>query len=471
LNLEPETMLYDNLAQSYDALISWPQRLRREKPFLTRAFKQFRVRRILDTACGTGMHAIAFHDWGYHVVGADISAGMIEKARENAGDRKIEFIQAGFTETEKIGGVFDAVTCLGNSLPHVLSDDELDASLAAMLDCLLPGGVLIIHNNNYDRILGRRERFMPLAQGKRDGREHLFLRFFDFDDELLTFNIVTLAKESGEWRMSADSSTHRALTRDLLVGRLEKAGFEAVEVFGSFAGEPFEKLDSDNLVIVAQKPHDSVSRPAPEPVAAIDRIPICENGEPLVDAASVPGIEVKDPPAFGRKTVIEMLKKAQSMLPEGHHLKLKIIYRSLDRQRELYEGFYERLTKDHPDWPASRIRRELNKYLAPPDAKHPPGHSTGGAVDATIVGPDGEELDMISTIDPDLPPMATLPTYSREITTSAAKNRRMLLDVMLAAGFSNFPGEWWHYSYGESAWAVRTGAPCALYGAANPVEQ
>ena len=109
----------------------------------------------------------------------------------------------------------------------------------------------------------------------------------------------------------------------------------------------------------------------------------------------------------------------------------------------------------------------MNKYLAPPDAKHPPGHSTGGAVDVTIVGPDGEELDMSSTIKPDLPPMATLPTYSREITTSAAKNRRMLLDVMLAAGFSNFPGEWWHYSYGDSAWAVRTGAPCAIYGAAD----
>jgi len=392
---------------------------------------------------------------------------MIEKARENAGDRNIEFIQAGFTDTEKIGGVFDAVTCLGNSLPHVLSDAELDASLRAMFDCLLPGGVLIIHGNNYDRILGRRERFMPLAQGKRGGREHLFLRFFDFDDELLTFNVVTLAKESGEWRMSADSSTHRALTRDLLVGRLEKIGFVNLQVFGSFAGEPFEKLDSDNLIIVACKPHDSISRPVPEPVAAIDRIPICENGEPLVDAALVPGIEIKDPPALGRKTVIEMVGKAQSMLPEGHHLKVKIIYRSLDRQRELYEGFYERLKKDHRDWPASRIRRELNKYLAPPDAKHPPGHSTGGAVDVTIVGPDGEELDMSSTVNPDLHPMATLPTYSREITPRAAKNRRMLLDIMLAVGFSNFPGEWWHYSYGDSAWAVRTGAPCALYGAVN----
>ena len=51
----------------------WKRRLRREKPFFTRVFKKHRVCRILDTACGTGMHAIAFRDWGCHVIGADIS--------------------------------------------------------------------------------------------------------------------------------------------------------------------------------------------------------------------------------------------------------------------------------------------------------------------------------------------------------------------------------------------------------------
>ena len=54
--------LYDHLAESYDLLISWNQRLKREKPFFKRIFGQFGIRRILDTACGTGMHAVAFQD-------------------------------------------------------------------------------------------------------------------------------------------------------------------------------------------------------------------------------------------------------------------------------------------------------------------------------------------------------------------------------------------------------------------------
>jgi D-alanyl-D-alanine dipeptidase len=110
----------------------------------------------------------------------------------------------------------------------------------------------------------------------------------------------------------------------------------------------------------------------------------------------------------------------------------------------------------------------MNKYLAPPDAKHPPGHTTGGAVDVTIVGLDGDELDMTSTISPVESPMAAFSTYSKLVTPKAAKNRRLLVDIMLGVGFSNYSGEWWLFSYGDSAWAVRTAAPFAVYSAAKP---
>ena len=46
----------------------------------------------------------------------------------------------------------------------------------------------------------------------------------------------------------------------------------------------------------------------------------------------------------------------------------------------------------------------------------------------------------------------------------------LLVDLLTSVGFSNYPGEWWHYSCGESAWALRVEAPHAVYGAApDPV--
>jgi len=40
--------------------------------------------RVLDTACGTGVHTIALAQHGFTVTGADPSPAMVERARQNA---------------------------------------------------------------------------------------------------------------------------------------------------------------------------------------------------------------------------------------------------------------------------------------------------------------------------------------------------------------------------------------------------
>jgi D-alanyl-D-alanine dipeptidase len=38
-----------------------------------------------------------------------------------------------------------------------------------------------------------------------------------------------------------------------------------------------------------------------------------------------------------------------------------------------------------------------------------------------------------------------------------------LAAALSAAGFVNYPTEWWHWSYGDRYWAMVTGEPAALY--------
>lgn len=461
---------YDRIGDKYDLLISWSERLRREKPFFQGLFRKNRVKRVLDTACGTGMHALAFKSWGYHVVGSDSSAVMINKARENAGKSSIKFIQASFTDIDKIGGLFDAVTCLGNSLAHVNTEDELVESLCAMYQLLIPGGIVVIHGHNYDRILRSKERMLPIVSRKHQATEYVFLRFFDIVDGRVDFNIVSLVMKPKGWEIEHQKVSHLPLTRKLLGGAMRKAGFAELCVYGGFSFERYARYKSEDLILVGQKPHTIVSCPPAEPVSALDRIPICDNGEPLVDiSAVVPGILTRTEPMLVRRSVAERLSRAQSMLSSDCRLKVLSSFRSLARQKELYDNYLAQLARRHPEWPMSRLRREANKFLAPPDSKHPPGHSTGGAVDVTLVGADGLELDMTSTIEKGIPGSKTFPTYSREVTPEVAKNRQKLIDAMLGAGFSNYHGEWWHWSFGDSAWALRTGHPYALYGAAEAI--
>ena len=92
--------LYDALASDYDRFVNWEGRLAHELPFLDRLLTEQGAVRVLDTACGTGHHALALAQRGYQVVGVDLSEAMIEQARINASRAglPVEFAVAGFGE-------------------------------------------------------------------------------------------------------------------------------------------------------------------------------------------------------------------------------------------------------------------------------------------------------------------------------------------------------------------------------------
>ncbi|MBI3947413.1 MAG: dipeptidase [Armatimonadetes bacterium] len=196
-------------------------------------------------------------------------------------------------------------------------------------------------------------------------------------------------------------------------------------------------------------------------IGPLGRIPIRECGEPLVDLrVACPEVVAACRFPFARRTVAEMLVRAARALPEGWRLKVQTALRTPEQQAEGYWGHYRKLAERHPEWPRHILRREANRFWHPPDAKAPPGHCTGGAVDVGIVDAESRGVDLTATRKPG---QSAQPTYSLHLTPDARAHRRALIRAMADAGFSNCADEWWHWSYGDSAWAGRTGAPFALY--------
>jgi D-alanyl-D-alanine dipeptidase len=94
---------------------------------------------------------------------------------------------------------------------------------------------------------------------------------------------------------------------------------------------------------------------------------------------------------------------------------------------------------------------ELLGYIAEPSRGSI--HSFGMALDITIVGPDGRELDMGTGFD-DLsershPALELALLESGEITQEQVAHRRLLRDAMFQAGFFGINSEWWHFDCGD----------------------
>ncbi|MBI2676066.1 MAG: M15 family metallopeptidase [Candidatus Aenigmarchaeota archaeon] len=221
-----------------------------------------------------------------------------------------------------------------------------------------------------------------------------------------------------------------------------------------------------------------------EPLSELDKIIIRDNGELLTDISKACKhlfvrndrekwdiCPIEDPKArkfYLRKTVALMLSEAASFLPKNYSFLLLSAYRTIEEQKKAYERIMEMLKKEHPEWPYHVLRREANKYVHPPDARTPPGHCTGGAVDLTVCTSEGRPIDMTSPFKwPSPEAMKVSGTYSRLISGEARQNREILIKSMSGAGFTNYPGEWWHWSYGDSCWAYRLGKKVAIYGLAR----
>ena len=173
-------------------------------------------------------------------------------------------------------------------------------------------------------------------------------------------------------------------------------------------------------------------------------------------------------PFFIRENALKLLSGAQKKLSSvktGYKLKIFDAYRPLGVQKFMIEYDTQRVSLERYQSSFSNLSykkqqeiKNIISYFWSPISRdialNPPPHSTGGALDLTIVDESGSELDMGTKID-ELSEASVSDYFKSEAESNLyKKNRKLLKDVMCNAGFTQLPTEWWHFSYGDQIWAV-----------------
>ncbi len=180
------------------------------------------------------------------------------------------------------------------------------------------------------------------------------------------------------------------------------------------------------------------------------------------------GMKNAESRCFMRKTVFEKLLFAQSLLPDSCRLCIWDAWRPFALQNELYETYKKDIFKEFRLENASKKEQDavLNKFVAPPIADRlvPPLHTTGGALDVTIVDKNGNEIPMGTTFDAFSDKTQTAYFEIHEENEEIRNNRRLLYTCMTKAGFESLPSEWWHYDYGNRFWGYFNNCPAIYEG-------
>lgn len=242
---------YDQLKRWYDRMTRdrtrWIKIEEQYRPYL----EEFAVKHLIDAGCGTGGEAIALAKMGIDVIGVDLSSELIRRARRKAklsavkGDFRVDDIREMSTVSPAWG---DLLICRGNTLPHILSTEDMVKTLSSFRRCVRLDGGLLLSWLNYKPILENKRRLVGIS----GSWIHVYVRFYDFrEDGLVNFNILHLERRK-DWKGEILSTTLKPWLPDDVGMLAVRCGWTDLELYSDLSKNPFDPDDSRDVVLIAR---------------------------------------------------------------------------------------------------------------------------------------------------------------------------------------------------------------------------
>jgi SAM-dependent methyltransferase len=227
---------YDGLADTYHALYrDWHGASQDQAQALHRLLGRWHrgPADIADVACGIGTQLIGLAGLGHRVVGSDISARAVQRARRECAAAGVQaaLLVADMRSLPLGDCCADAVICADNALPHLLADGDVLAALAQMSRVLRPGGTVIVTTRDYDRVLADPPAStLPQVHTSGGGRVISF-QLWAWRDEAGIYDLEHYqVREGADGTRTTErrTATYRAYARAGLTGLAAAAGLRDI---------------------------------------------------------------------------------------------------------------------------------------------------------------------------------------------------------------------------------------------------
>ncbi len=195
---------------------------------------------VLDVSCGIGTQAIALAQRDYKLTASDLSSKEIDRAMQEALKREVDitFSVCDMRQAHAHhGSGFDVVISGDNSLPHLLSDEDLLLALRQMHACASIGGGCLITLRDYEREERGRNLVKPYGVRIENGKRYLLFQVWDFEGCYYDLSFFSIEENlsTQEVKTHVMRSRYYAVSTTKLCDLMRQAGFENVRrIDGAF---------------------------------------------------------------------------------------------------------------------------------------------------------------------------------------------------------------------------------------------
>jgi len=222
-------VFYRSISEYYDLIFPYnPLQL----DFVKDRVPDLQKKRILDVGCGTGNLCINLAPFCKDAIGVDPDKNMLKIARSKVeeGVDNLNFYPHGMTDIKSNYSHVDAILCLGNTLVHLGSNDEILEFLVQAKKVLKPGGKLLVQIINYDRIF--KDSITSLPTIENDSVKFVRNYEYNVDNHKIEFETILRIKDIDD--LVRNLIELHPVRKEELEELLVKAGFGSVQFFGNF---------------------------------------------------------------------------------------------------------------------------------------------------------------------------------------------------------------------------------------------
>jgi SAM-dependent methyltransferase len=209
--------------------------------------------KLLDVACGTGRHALAFADLGYDVTASDLNDELLHAGRRAAGDR-VRFVQGDMRDLHVDGGPFDLVTCLFDSIGYAQEDGAVVASLRSLGRHAAPGGRIVCEFLHAPAVVCGASPVRVRRLALRDGRNLLRTSETTLDVERMLMRVryeLWAVDGDGRAELGVEQQVNRVFSAPEMRSLAAAAGLAVLDVVAAYVEGPI-RSDTFHLLLLAE---------------------------------------------------------------------------------------------------------------------------------------------------------------------------------------------------------------------------
>jgi len=177
----------------------------------------------VDLGCGPGFHALALAEWGFATLGIDTSPELIAELESRRGGRRVNAVVEDLLTFEQRvhSSQLKVILCVGDTLTHLASEQQVDELLDACARSLAPGGALALTFRDYS---GERKPSECLIRVREDEQRSLTCAL-EFEPGSVRVTDILHEWRDGRWLESRSSYSKLRLAPDSVRAKLLARGF------------------------------------------------------------------------------------------------------------------------------------------------------------------------------------------------------------------------------------------------------